>query len=172
MALTKVNTGGLALDAVDNTILKLDDNYALTGTVSGAGKILQVLHASINPTSGTTSGSGSFATYVTKAITPTATSSKILIIGTANCYITLGTSYDGPQSASRLLRGSTHIAGNNFFYQRDNVNSTKFHATDHNISFLDAPESTSELTYNLQSRYTNGTALTLYNGYLTLIEIE
>jgi hypothetical protein len=37
MALTKVNTGGLALDAVDNTILKLDDDYDLTGTVTGAG---------------------------------------------------------------------------------------------------------------------------------------
>ena len=37
MALTKVLTGGIALDAVDNTILKLDDNYALTGTVTGAG---------------------------------------------------------------------------------------------------------------------------------------
>jgi len=37
MALTKVNTGGLAADAVDNTILKLDDDYALTGTVTGAG---------------------------------------------------------------------------------------------------------------------------------------
>ncbi len=36
MALTKVNTGGLALDAVDNTILKLDDDFALTGTVTGA----------------------------------------------------------------------------------------------------------------------------------------
>ena len=36
MALTKVLTGGLAADSVDNTILKLDDNYALTGTVTGA----------------------------------------------------------------------------------------------------------------------------------------
>jgi hypothetical protein len=36
MALTKVLTGGLALDAVDNTILKLDDDYALTGTVTGS----------------------------------------------------------------------------------------------------------------------------------------
>jgi len=39
MALTKVNTGGLALDAVDNTILKLDDDYALTGAVTGATPI-------------------------------------------------------------------------------------------------------------------------------------
>jgi hypothetical protein len=37
MALTKVRTGGIAADAVDNTILKLDDNYAFTGTVTGAG---------------------------------------------------------------------------------------------------------------------------------------
>jgi hypothetical protein len=44
MALTKVLTGGLALDAVDNTILKLDDDYALTGTVTGAGTIVQVVN--------------------------------------------------------------------------------------------------------------------------------
>tara|TARA_R100001369_G_scaffold16460_1_gene31488 strand:+ start:63 stop:572 length:510 start_codon:yes stop_codon:yes gene_type:complete len=37
MALTKVRTGGIAADAVDNTILKLDDDFALTGTVTGAG---------------------------------------------------------------------------------------------------------------------------------------
>ena len=37
MALTKVLTGGIALDAVDNTILKLDDDYALTGDNSGVG---------------------------------------------------------------------------------------------------------------------------------------
>ena len=39
MALTKVNTGGLAADSVDNTILKLDDDYALTGAVTGATPI-------------------------------------------------------------------------------------------------------------------------------------
>jgi len=35
MALTKVRTGGITADAVDNTILKLDDNFAFSGTVSG-----------------------------------------------------------------------------------------------------------------------------------------
>ena len=42
MALTKVLTGGIALDAVDNTILKLDDDYALTGAVTGAGSLQKV----------------------------------------------------------------------------------------------------------------------------------
>ena len=35
MALTKVRTGGITADAVDNTILKLDDNFAFTGSITG-----------------------------------------------------------------------------------------------------------------------------------------
>ena len=42
MALTKVLTGGLAADSVDNTILKLDDDYALTGAITGATPITHV----------------------------------------------------------------------------------------------------------------------------------
>mgnify|MGYP003115486273 CR=1 FL=1 len=152
MALTKILSGGM-------------------GTGVG-GKILQVLQETLNTTTGTTSGSSSFATYITKAITPSSTSSKILIIATINCYAQKGTSYDGPQHQSKLLRGSTHIAGNNFFYQRDNVNSTKFHATDHNISYLDSPSTTSEVTYNLQSRYSSGSSIQFRNGFLTLIEVS
>ena len=48
MALTKVRTGGIAADAVDNTILKLDDNYAFTGTISGAGGLIKLLSATIS----------------------------------------------------------------------------------------------------------------------------
>jgi len=164
MSLTKVEADGI----------NLADTFAFTGTVTGAGggKILQVLQQTLNTTSGTTSGSSSFATYITKAITPSSTSSKILIIASINCYATRSTSYDGPQHQSKLLRGSTHIAGNNFFYQRDNVSSAKYHATDHNISYLDSPSTTSEVTYNLQSRYSSGSSITFYNGFLTLIEVS
>ena len=52
MALTTVLTGGLAADSVDNTILKLDDDYALTGAITGATPITHVdqwrLSASFN----------------------------------------------------------------------------------------------------------------------------
>ena len=48
MALTKVLTGGLALDAVDNTILKLDDDYALTGAISGAGGLVPLLDTTVS----------------------------------------------------------------------------------------------------------------------------
>lgn len=37
MALTKIRTGGITADAVDNTILDLADTFAFTGTVSGSG---------------------------------------------------------------------------------------------------------------------------------------
>ena len=164
----------MALSKIQAESMNLADTYAFSGTVSGAGvsgKVLQVLHQPLNITSGTTSGSSSYATYVTKAITPSSTSSEILIIATINCYVTHGTSYEGPQSSSKLLRGSTHIAGNNLFYQRDNVNSTKVHGTDQNISFLDSPNSTSAVTYNLQSKYTTGNGMTIRNGMMTLIEI-
>ena len=155
------------------SILKVDEIKHTSGKalVNSTGSILQVVQETLNTTSGTTSGTSSFATYITKAITPSSSSSKILIIATVNAYAQVGTSWDGPQHNSRLLRGTTHIAGNNFYYQRDNVSSTKFHATDHNISYLDSPSSTSEVTYNLQSKYSNGSSITLYNGFLTLIEV-
>jgi len=39
MAISKIDTAGLAADAVDNTILDLAGNYSFTGTVSGAGDL-------------------------------------------------------------------------------------------------------------------------------------
>ena len=42
MALSKINTASLAADSVDNTILDLTDNYAFTGTISGAGSMALV----------------------------------------------------------------------------------------------------------------------------------
>jgi hypothetical protein len=52
MALSKIDTAGLTADAVDNTILDLTDDFAFTGTVSGAGGYTQ--GTKVSPTSGTT----------------------------------------------------------------------------------------------------------------------
>ena len=87
MALTKVLTGGLALDAVDNTILKLDDDYALTGTVSGAGTILQVQY---------TQYTGTFSQSLT------ANTSTILGSSTLPVNIT-------PKSTSSIIKLDCHI---------------------------------------------------------------
>jgi hypothetical protein len=55
MAFSKIDTNGLALDSVDNTILDVAGNYAFTGTVSGAGGITEAdqwrLDADVSTTS-------------------------------------------------------------------------------------------------------------------------
>ena len=49
MALTKVNTGGIAADAVDNTILKLDENFDFTGSNTFSGATRSSVGQSIVP---------------------------------------------------------------------------------------------------------------------------
>ena len=41
MSVTTIPTAGIADDAVDNTKLDLTSNYAFTGTITGAGKIVK-----------------------------------------------------------------------------------------------------------------------------------
>ena len=88
MALTKVLTGGIALDAVDNTILKLDDDYALTGTVTGAGGVVQVKNVQTGsdatdstaiPFNNTIPQITEGHEYMTLAITPTSATNKLRI---------------------------------------------------------------------------------------------
>ena len=69
MALSKIDTAGLAADAVDNTILDLAGNYAFTGTVTGAGA------AGYTKTAQTTTNGA--ATYSISSI-PSGTSELIL----------------------------------------------------------------------------------------------
>lgn len=154
------------------SILKVDAIQTTAGKpiVHSTGSVLQVVQETLNLTSGTTSGTSSFATYITKAITPSSTSSKILILATLNAY-TVYSGWDGPQSKGRLLRGTTAIADNSFYYARTNVNANKYHATDQNITYLDTPNTASEVTYNLQAKYDAGSSITFYNGFLTLIEV-
>ena len=70
MALTKVRTGGITADAVDNTILKLDDNFAFTGTITGTQGLvlLQTVTASDDATLTVGSSSLFTSTYKTYQI--------------------------------------------------------------------------------------------------------
>ena len=62
MAISKIDTAGLAADAVDNTILDLAGNYSFSGTVTGAGDEAKILSfGSYN------SGYGSGARLVTSS---------------------------------------------------------------------------------------------------------
>ena len=79
-----ITTAKIADDAVGNTKLDLTANYAFTGTITGAGKILQVVHddeLSANVTTNSTSYSD---TGLSVSITPSSTSSRILLLCNAN----------------------------------------------------------------------------------------
>jgi len=176
MALTKVNTGGLALDAVDNTILKLDDNYALTGTVSGAGKILQIV------TSGNISGTfdTSSETYQSMgcnvAITPATTSSKIMVwANVSGFYMYGGQGSSGDDGASgAIYRGSTEIYGSNqrFLYHRDTSAGSMEIGMPCVLQVLDSPSSTSEQTYHLYMRAYVGSTINASGYDRSIIAME
>ena len=166
MALTKVLTGGLAADSVDNTILKLDDDYALTGTVSGAGVVLQVVKQSQATRYATTSTSYQ-ATY-NKAITPSATSSKILITFDGTAYNAGGyfvaTVFRGTTSGTDLSGGGT--------YGMVMLSETLVSV---GSTVLDSPSTTSATTYTVAIKAVGGGTASFGENtsysHITLMEI-
>ena len=164
MALTKVLTGGLALDAVDNTILKLDDDYALTGAISGAGKVGQVIQAT--KITNTTATSTSYVTTgLTASITPASTDSKVLItVNFMSGYPAnnIGTIYT-------LYRASTNIdasSGRTGFAQVGVTAGTDFHTYQvRNLSyqFLDSPSTTDATAYALYFKADTGSQASYFN---------
>jgi len=93
---TAVSTAKIADDAIDDTKLDLTDDYAFTGTITGAGggKVAQIVYQ--NFTSSFTTSSSSYAdTGLTLAITPTASDSKLYIQVFANGVQHNGNSFMG-----------------------------------------------------------------------------
>jgi len=120
-------------------------------TMSGMGKVLQVVSTTKTDTFTTTSTSFADVTGFSVAITPTATSSKILILCTMNW------SGDNANAAAycKLLRGSTDIFIGDAAGSRTRVSQAHITADDNvsgttSLNFLDSPSSTSEQTYKVQ----------------------
>jgi hypothetical protein len=141
MALTTLPTAALANDAVDNTKLNLADNYAFTGTVTGAGggKLLQVQHGTYG-TQNSISTTSPTASNLSVSITPTSTSNKILVMGNlagcrmyANTYMSVwlyrqinGGGYSSIRKFENgfgYLQGETETLSKSFYYQ-DTPNTT------------------------------------------------
>ena len=164
MALTKVLTGGLALDAVDNTILKLDDDYALTGAISGAGKVGQVIQAT--KITNTTATSTSYVTTgLTASITPASTDSKVLIA----VNFTSGYPANNIGTIYTLYRASTNIDASSArtgFAAVGVTAGTNFHIYQHrNVSFqfLDSPSTTDATAYALYFKADTGSQASYFN---------
>lgn len=151
-----------ARDVADRNItadqLDLTDDYAFTGTVTGAGggKVLQVVTNHFTTTSSQSAASNTDVniTNLSASITPSATTSKIFIMcqwsGETSSYlhntmfgIKRGTTVVGsPTDAGSRVHGISHVKAG--FYSDDNT-STMDGCTWH---FLDDPQTTSAITYH------------------------
>jgi len=148
----------MAIDKIQSESINLADNFAFTGTVSGAGKIGQVVSVSKTDTFTTTSNSLTALTGLTANITPTATSSKIMI------SLNLGSvdTSDALQIFFQLYRGTTLIGMGNsasnriqtFIYMITSGSNRPQTASN---QFVDAPSSSSQLTYSIKCRINGGT---------------
>lgn len=134
----------MALIKIKSESMNLADDYAFTGTVSGVGKILQVVHGA-NSTAIHTNGTSDFD-IVTATITPTSSSSTILMLGSIQGI------EDGNGSANtriniKLFRDASQI-------MISNANHWNFSTgQDRNggfaINYKDSPSSTSSITYKI-----------------------
>jgi hypothetical protein len=126
---------------------------------AGGGKLLQLGAAqSVTKTDVFTSTAGATYTDITDmsvAITPSATTSRILVLVAANICNATATN----ASRIQLLRDSTPIAvgtgtlGNRIAASFEtNLGSGSRTSTSGSIIHLDAPSSTSEITYKLQGK--------------------
>ena len=140
-----------------------------TATGFGGGKVLQVVY--VNTSTEVSVTSTTWTDLVSTTITPASTSNKVLAL----CSIGGLARHSGDTELQlRLRRDSTTVGETKGL----NDGSSSFISTAGcSINELDAPSSTSSLTYKLQlnNRDGNGTVMASVNGAdtsITLLEIE
>ena len=144
-------------------------NAGISTTKLGTGAVLQVVTATDSTLRSTTS-----TTYVTGSntlsvsITPSSASNKILIL----CSTAVQATGSGELNVT-IYRDSTNLAGTGFAYSYDTV---AYASNNIGINYLDSPNTTSAITYEVYFRITSGTAqINVSNiggvGSITALEI-
>jgi hypothetical protein len=159
MALSKIQTGLVDTNAIGATELNLADNFAFTGTVSGAGKIIQVVQE-VTATIHSNNSASSWTDITSATITPTSSSNKVLVQvvisygGTSNSYAAgrLLRTIGGTSTALRV--GSANYTENRFsdasFGLQMNASNDTFKVWNTAFNYLDSPSTTSATTYKTQ----------------------
>ena len=129
--------------------------------IGGGGKVLQVISATDSTARITTSTSYVTASNtLTANITPSATSSKVLIMLSGTAYNT-----GNHNTYYTIYRDSTNVASNSnanelsTVYGDAGVNAVPLH-----ISFLDSPNTTSQVTYQAYMKVNGSTGYLNVNG--------
>ena len=141
--------------------INLADNFAFTGTITGAGggKVLQVVTVSTESQVATTSTSYTAVSGMTLDITPSATSSKILLMCNFNTHHSTDGNYFMARWERQISGGSNTTFGNGTYGQ------TYARAAQDNdfwggvgMTYLDSPSTTSAITYQFQWCTSSGAA--------------
>ncbi len=148
--------------------LNLADTFAFSGTVTGAGKVLQVITATDSTARSTTSTSyatGSNTLAVT--ITPTSTSNKIFVMMTGT-----GEKDTGGVAYYTLYKDASNLGTAQGFCGLQTTGAQ----LPISMSTLDSPSSTSALVYQVYFKSSDGNTAYLNNGAyentITCMEIE
>ena len=148
-------TGIVSANIADGTISASDlASGAITSAALPAGSVLQVKQAVVHGTQqATTSTSFIDATGLTVDITPTSASSKILVM--AHIEAGMGASSYNTTNRYRIVRNGTQIAlqsARHYDYGGTGVYGAQPIA----LTILDAPATTSSVTYKVQLQFLNG----------------
>ena len=157
--------------------INLADTFAFTGTVSGAGKVLQVVSVDSSTTQSTSSAGTYIASSgVTLSITPSSTSSKVLTILSPSLRV-----YENSGNNANMRFALSRNGGSSYLYQAklrgyDYGNSGILLGASISQTFLDSPSSTSALTYTMYVKMIGGSAIEINpdgnnKSTLTLMEI-
>jgi len=158
----------MALSKIQAESMNLADTYAFTGTVSGAGKVLQVQKGEL--TSGVTSSSTSFSTGDTGlsvTITPLSASSNLMVY----CPLTVGNSYSSYNNNYwTIWRDGTAVTtdGSGYGSTQLNTGSGRYFSY---IGRLVPANNTNSTTFNLRFAMDGGTTIYTYAG-VQLIAME
>ena len=147
-------------DGNSSQFLQTNGSGVLTWAEAGGGKVLQVLTATDSTQRSTTSTSFVTASNTLSVnITPSATSSKVLIM----ISTVIGNNTEEAQAISTIYRASTNL-GDSTKGMLDTYHYGGTTRQSASLIFLDSPNSTSQLTYQLYVRGTGGTTEINYNG--------
>lgn len=145
---------------------------ALTATQMPGGSVLQVKQAVVHGTQqATTSTSFVDATGLTINITPTSVSNKILVM--AHLEAGMGASGTNTTNRYQIVRNGTSIAlqtARHYDYGASGVYGCQPIA----LTILDAPATTSSITYKVQLKFENGSNafINAENGSSTITVME
>ena len=162
------SSGYTTLDAPasgGNRAITFPDAAGTVALTSTAGKVLQIVANTRNETYSENIGSTHFwgpAEFETK-ITPSATSSKILIQGhfCVDGAIAMGVNCQIKKDGS-VLAGANGATASNRKLTHSGVKSTGERMVNLPITYLDSPNTTSEVAYKFWFTHTSGSARVVY----------